>query len=106
MTDQISAETFAHLVELAALELDEQQADYLLKELNAQLTSIAELAAIPIPEDTPASLHGIDYPLATSMKPREDEWVPFAGPQALLDQAPEIRDGHIVVPDIPQTDLE
>jgi len=106
MTETIDRETFDHLVELAALELDEGQAEYLRKELNAQLTSIIELTAIPIPEGTPASLHGIDYPLARSAAPREDEWLPFSDPDAILAQAPQTEGRYFVVPDIPHTRIQ
>jgi len=75
MSESISQQTFDHLVGLAALELDQEQAAYLLRELNHQLKAIHELEAIPNPGE-------------------------------ILSQAPENRDGYIVVPDIPHTTLE
>ena len=101
MSEQISRETFDHLVDLAALELDEEQSEYLRKELNAQLDSIVQLTAIPIPEGTEASLHGIDYPIERSAIPREDEWLPYEDPDAILAQAPRTEGRFFVVPDIP-----
>ena len=101
MSEQISRETFDHLVDLAALKLDEDQSEYLRKELNAQLDSIVQLAAIPIPEGTEASLHGIDYPIESSAIPREDEWHPYEDPDAILAQAPQTKGRFFVVPDIP-----
>lgn len=103
MSEQISRETFNHLVELAALELDETQAEYLRRELNAQLNAIAELSAIPIPADTPITLHGVDFPLERSAQPREDQWLPYDDPDGILAQAPQTEGRYIVVPDIPHT---
>lgn len=106
MSNLIDRETFDHLVGLAALELDQNQAEYLLRELNNQLKAIRELAAIPLDETVPASLHGIPYTTATSAAPREDTWLPHPAPAEIIAQAPETREGYIVVPDIPHTTLE
>jgi aspartyl/glutamyl-tRNA(Asn/Gln) amidotransferase C subunit len=106
MSDSIDRETFDHLVGLAALELDQQQADYLLRELNSQLKAIRELAAIPLEDSVPASLHGIPYTSAGSSALREDIWIPEPNPAEIIAQAPETREGYIVVPDIPHTTLE
>ena len=106
MSDSIDRETFDHLVGLAALELDQQQADYLLRELNNQLKAIRELAAIPLDESVPASLHGVDFSSAESPALREDIWLPHQDPAEIIAQAPNTREGYIVVPDIPHTTLE
>ncbi len=106
MSDSIDRETFDHLVGLAALELDRNQADYLLRELNNQLRAIRELAAIPLDESVPASLHGLTYTPGASPELREDIWVPHPNPTEIIEQAPDTRDGYIVVPDIPHTTLE
>ena len=46
-TDQpITPDLFNHLVELAALELSEDEAEYLRQELNNQMKAIEELEAI------------------------------------------------------------
>ena len=107
MKEKISRETFDHLVELAALELDEEQAQYLLRELNAQLQSITQLEAIPIPAGTTPSLHGIPQLWAHSAPPREDRWQTDdeASPDDILGQAPQTEGRYIVVPDIPHTSL-
>lgn len=106
MSNLIDRETFDHLVGLAALELDQNQAEYLLRELNNQLKAIRELAAIPLDEAVPASLHGIAYTTITSAALREDSWLPHPNPAEIIAQAPETREGYIVVPDIPHTTLE
>jgi aspartyl/glutamyl-tRNA(Asn/Gln) amidotransferase C subunit len=106
MTDRIDPQTFAHLVDLAALELDEQQAEYLRRELNAQLSAIHELEAIPLEDDLPITSHGVPYTPQISQPPRADEWLPYADPQEIIAQAPESEAGYVVVPDIPHTTLE
>mgnify|MGYP000848495035 CR=1 FL=1 len=106
MSEQITQEVFEHLVGLAALQLNPDQAEYLRKQLNNQLKAIHELEAIPLDEDIPISLHGVPYEESGSAKPREDEWIKYPDVKALLDQAPQIEDGYIVVPDIPHTELK
>jgi aspartyl-tRNA(Asn)/glutamyl-tRNA(Gln) amidotransferase subunit C len=106
MSDQITPEIFEHLVDLAALELDKEQAEYLRQQLNNQLKSIHELEAIPLDENIPASLHGVPFEAGQSSSPREDVWKPSPDVKDILTQAPEIEDGYIVVPDIPHTTLK
>lgn len=106
MSDPISRQTFDHLVGLAALELDEEQAAYLLRELNNQLKAIQELEAIPLDDATPITSHGVPYTAQISPPPREDEWRPHPAPDEIIVQAPESEGGYIVVPDIPHTTLE
>ncbi|MCH7480594.1 MAG: Asp-tRNA(Asn)/Glu-tRNA(Gln) amidotransferase subunit GatC [Chloroflexi bacterium] len=106
MADQIDIATFNHMVELAALELDEDEADYLRGELNNQLSVIQELEAVPLDDDIAATSHGIPYAAEFSAQLREDKHIPFEDSAALIDQAPETDDGYIVVPDIPHEDLE
>jgi aspartyl/glutamyl-tRNA(Asn/Gln) amidotransferase C subunit len=105
MPDLIDPDTFAHLVDLAALELDAAEAEYLLRELNNQLTSIRELEAIPLDPDTPLTSHGVPYTTATTPPLRGDEWVFCPNPDDILAQAPEVAERYIVVPDIPHEDL-
>ncbi len=105
MTGTIDPETFDHLVELAALELDTEEAEYLRRELNNQLTAIHELAAIPLEARTTATSHGVPYTAEIRPSVREDGWVACPNPEDILAQAPETEDGYIVVPDIPHTDL-
>lgn len=106
MSEQITKEVFDHLVGLAALQLDAEQADYLRQQLNNQLKAIAELEAIPLDKDVPISLHGVPFEEAASASAREDEWLPYPDPAGILAQAPQVEDGYIVVPDIPHTDLK
>lgn len=106
MSDTISVETFEHLVGLAALELDPEQAAYLLRELNNQLKAIHELEAIPLDDTIQVTSHGVPYTAASSPALRADEWQPHPDPAEILAQAPDNQDGYIIVPDIPHTTLE
>jgi aspartyl/glutamyl-tRNA(Asn/Gln) amidotransferase C subunit len=106
MTEEITKEVFDHLVELAALQLNPEQAEYLRQQLNNQLKAIHELEAIPLNEDVPISLHGVPYEETGSARPRDDEWIKYPDAQSLLEQAPQVEDGYIVVPDIPHTELK
>jgi aspartyl-tRNA(Asn)/glutamyl-tRNA(Gln) amidotransferase subunit C len=106
MSDPITPEIFNHLVNLAALELDPQEAEYVRRELNNQLKAIHELEAIPLDGAVTITSHGVPYTDQTSPAPRADEWIPYPHVQDLLAQAPELEDNYIVVPDIPHTTLE
>ena len=106
MSDSITPELFNHLVGLAALELDPDQADYLRQQLNNQLKAIQELQDIPLEEDLPPAAHGVPFTREISAPPRPDRWAPFPDPEAILAQAPEVEDRYILVPDIPHTELE
>jgi aspartyl/glutamyl-tRNA(Asn/Gln) amidotransferase C subunit len=106
MPNIITPDLFEHLVQLAALELDPSEADYLRKELNNQLKAIHELEAIPLEKNTPLASHGVPYTPQISPAMRTDEWIPYDDPDGILEEAPETEDGYILVPDIPHTDLE
>ena len=106
MPDAIDSVTFAHLVELAALELDPEQAEYLHRELNNQIKAINVLEAIPLDDKTAITTHGVPYTDWTTPAMRADEWIPDPNPEDILDQAPLTEEGYIVVPDIPHTELE
>jgi aspartyl-tRNA(Asn)/glutamyl-tRNA(Gln) amidotransferase subunit C len=106
MTDLISPETFAHLVDLAALQLSAEEAEYLRGQLNNQLKAIQELEAIPLDANVSLTSHGVPYTSANSPAPREDVWYPYPNPEDILGQAPQAEDGYIIVPDIPHTNLE
>lgn len=106
MSESISPDLFAHLVNLAALQLTPEEAEYLRQQLNNQLKSISELAAIPLGEDVPITSHGVPYTQAISPTPRDDTWRPYPNPEDILSQAPVVEDGYIIVPDIPHTNLE
>lgn len=105
MREPITPEIFAHMVELAALELDPEEAEYLRRQLNNQLKAIDELASIPLEDSIPVTSHGVPYTSNIQQPPRPDEWLPDPHPADLLDQAPAVDEGYIVVPDIPHTEL-
>ncbi len=105
-SDEITPEVFSHLVDLAELELDPDEAEYLRAQLNGQLKAIREMVAIRLDEEAPITSHGVPYADAIRPGLRPDEALPFLDPQAILDQAPETESGYLVVPDIPHTELE
>ena len=106
MTDQIDKQTFQHLVQLAALEMDDERAEYLRGELNKQLKSIRELEAIQLEEDMKVTSHGVSYNEENSPSVRGDDWHQYPNATGIMAQAPQVDDGYIVVPDIPHTTLE
>ena len=59
MPDEINPELFARLAQLAALELDPRESEYLRAQLNVQLRAIAELERIAVPDDVPPAAHGV-----------------------------------------------
>lgn len=101
MSDSISPELFQHLVELAALELSPEEAEYLRRELNNQLKAIHELESIPLDPNTPIASHGVPYSPDIAPALREDVVQPHPNPARLLQTAPETSEGYIVVPEIP-----
>ena len=103
---EISRPLFDYLLQLAALDLSEEQAQYLLRELNHQLRAIQELAAIPLDEQLPVTTHGVPFRSEDRPGLRADKAQPFPDPQEILHQAPKVEDDYFVVPDIPHTTLE
>ena len=106
MPDAVTPEIFRHLVDLAALELDEGEAEYLRQQLNGQLKAIAELESIELDPQTPVTSHGVAYPATIRPPLRSDEIHPAPEADDILAQAPETEERYIVVPDIPHTELE
>ncbi len=106
MAEKISVELFSHLVELAALELSAEEAEYLRDQMNKQLKAIDELTAIHIPEGTPPAAHGVPYPAGTRPPPRRDEAVLAPEAEDILAHAPQVEDRYFVVPEIPHEQLE
>ncbi|TAK13249.1 MAG: aspartyl/glutamyl-tRNA amidotransferase subunit C [Anaerolineae bacterium] len=104
--EKITPELFAHLVELAALELGPEEGEYIRKQLNNQLKAIEELVQVPLDPTTLPASHGVPYTPAISAELREDLHNPFPHPEAILKGAPKTEDGHFVVPDIPHEDLK
>lgn len=106
MSEEITIDIFNHLVTLAALELDQEQAAYLRRELNQQLKAIHELEAIPLDEELTTTPHGVAYNQTSSPALREDTWQPHPNPDEILAQAPMVDDHYIIVPDIPTEKLD
>jgi aspartyl/glutamyl-tRNA(Asn/Gln) amidotransferase C subunit len=106
MTDEITLELFEHLVELAAFAFNPEEADYLRRELNSQLKAIHQLEAVSLREDVPLASHGVTYTPQTRAGLRKDVWEPCDNPDEILAQAPQVRDGYFIVPDIPHTKLD
>jgi len=104
--EKITQDLFNHLVELAALELDSGESEYIRRELNKQLAAIEELAAIDIPPGTEPASHGVPYTDEISQDLRSDTWSACDDNEAILSQAPQHKDRYIIVPDIPHTTLE
>jgi len=107
MPDEITPELFAHLAELAALELSPEEGEYLRGQLNSQLKAIRELERIPIPNDVPPAAHGVAFPPGIRPALRADETRHPEGRTAenILEQAPEAEEGYFVVPEIPHEEL-
>jgi aspartyl-tRNA(Asn)/glutamyl-tRNA(Gln) amidotransferase subunit C len=105
MDEAITAEIFQHLVELAALELDATEAEYLRAQLNSQVRAIRELEAIAVDDAAGITSHGVPYTPAISATPRADIAVPSQAADAILKEAPELDGRYLVVPDIPHTEL-
>lgn len=105
MSDAITPELFAYLVELAALELAPAEAEYLRGQLNNQLKAIAELERIAVPEAVPPAAHGVTLEAAHRPALRADRHRPSDAAAQILAQAPETDAGYFVVPEIPHADL-
>ena len=106
MSDEITPDIFNHMVQLAALELNPEESEYLRRQLNNQLKAIHELEAIPLAADIQPTSHGVPYTNLITPPIRTDEWQPYSHPEEIVGQAPESQDGYIVVPEIPHIDLE
>ncbi|HLC02415.1 MAG TPA: aspartyl/glutamyl-tRNA amidotransferase subunit C [Anaerolineales bacterium] len=104
--DRITPEIFNHLVELAALELSPDEAEYLRRELNGQLKAIHELENIDVDESLPITSHGVPYRGDLAPTLRDDVAAPGTLADDILGQAPELEGRYIVVPDIPHRELE
>lgn len=105
-TQPITPAVFKRLVELAALELEQGEAEYLRRELNQQLQAIRDLEAIELSPELEITSHGVPYSpdIRPDLRPDTDRPATFA--DAILEQAPEVEDRYLVVPDIPHTELE
>ena len=103
---EITPEIFSHLVELAALNLDDEESEYLRGELNAQLKAIRELEGIKLSPDIPITSHGVPYTHSISALLREDTIRPSPQADEIVSGAPETDLRYFVVPDIPHEELE
>ena len=63
MPEAITPEIFKKLVGLASLDVGKEEGEYLRQELNNQLSSVAELEAIPLDEDLKITSHGVAQPI-------------------------------------------
>ncbi len=106
MTDAITPELFEHLVRLAAIAFDPEEAEYLRRELNNQLRAVRQLEAVPLDADIPPAAHGVPFTNEISPPLRDDVWEPCDNPEEILAQAPQVEDRYIIVPDIPPTEQE
>ena len=106
MSDEITPQVFQHMVRLAALELQAEEAEYLRRQLNNQLRAIRELEAIPLQGKAPVTSHGVPYTAETTPPIREDVWQACPNPGEILAQAPETDEDYIVVPDIRHQELK
>ena len=106
MKERIDPELFARLVELAALQLNQEESDYLRAELNKQLQAIDELEAIPVEEGIVTTSHGVSYPAEIRPDIREDMAVGCEEADDILGQAPKTDERYFVVPDIPREILK
>jgi len=102
----IPRDVFEHMVDLAALALEEDEKVYLHQQLNNQLNAIRELEAIPLPDDLAVTTHGVEYGKDGKPTLRKDEWIACKNTAEILSQAPDLENGYIVVPDIPTRELE
>lgn len=106
MPEAITPEIFEKLVGLASLEVSAEEGEYLRKELNNQLSSVAELEAIPLNENAEVSSHGVEYLAENTPKMRTDLLASNKNPERIIDKAPESEDGYFIVPNIPLEGLE
>jgi aspartyl-tRNA(Asn)/glutamyl-tRNA(Gln) amidotransferase subunit C len=105
MTETITPEIFDHLVQLAALELSQEESEYLRKQLNNQLKAIHELVAIPVDDIDEITMHGVSFTDKTTPATRMDIWKRNIDSEDILGQAPQIEDRYIIVPEIPHEEL-
>lgn len=101
----IDPETFSHLIELASFEFEPDQADYLRDQLNRQLKTIDELAAVPLNDSLITEIHGVPYPSENRQPLRPDKTSEFKDRDLLTSQFPQFEDGFVIVPDIPHQEL-
>lgn len=102
---EISEAVFRHLVDLAAFHLEQEDGEYLRRELNSQLKAIRELEAIEIDDDVSITSHGVPYSQAIRLPLRQDRIEPSNRADDIIQQSPDVSERYIIVPDIPHEDL-
>jgi aspartyl/glutamyl-tRNA(Asn/Gln) amidotransferase C subunit len=106
MPEAITPEIFDKLVGLASLDVSPEEAEYLRQELNNQLSSVAELEAIPLDDSLQVSSHGVEYHPGVTPEMRADQLDPTKNPEKIVARAPESEDGYFIVPNIPIEGLD
>lgn len=106
MMEEITPSLFEHLVALAAFAFDPEEADYLRRELNAQLQAIHQIKNVSIDQHAQPASHGVTYLPGMAPPLRQDVWEPCDNPEDILSQAPHVEEGYLIVPDTPHTELE
>jgi aspartyl/glutamyl-tRNA(Asn/Gln) amidotransferase C subunit len=104
--EPVTAEIFSHLVQLAQIELTEDEAEYLRAELNGQMNAIRELESIELPPGVAITSHGVPYEAAIRPALREDKAQTSDLADLILAGAPQLKERYLVVPDIPHVELE
>ena len=105
-TEPIDPKVFDHLVQLAQLQLDDDERSYLRRELNRQMLAIYQLEAADLPDSAGITSHGVPYPEPIRPELRADQIEPSVFADAILEQAPKREGRYLVVPDIPHESLE
>ena len=77
-----------------------------MRELNNQLVSIRELAAIPLDDDVEPAARGVAYTADSTPDIRADVATGSKDADAILAQAPQVEERYIVVPEIPREVLD
>ncbi len=100
MEEAVSKTLFCELAKTGALALSPDEGEELRAELNGQLDVLRQLESIPLDESLPPVIHGNPYPPHIRCELRADEWNPFETPEFIIAQAPLVREGFIVSPEI------
>jgi aspartyl/glutamyl-tRNA(Asn/Gln) amidotransferase C subunit len=88
------------------MELSDEESDYLLEQLNIQLTSIEELAQIDVNDSVKTAAHGVPYSSELSAGVRKDEVEKFPYPDDILEIAPHSEERYFIVPGVKHEDLD
>lgn len=106
MTETITREMFASLKRTAAMELAPDEAERLRDEMNRQMEIIRRLETIPLDDSLTPAVHGNPYPEDIRAELREDTPISFGNAAGILEQAPRVKDGYIVSPDLQHRKLD